>query len=343
MTLAILTCSPYFTDLALNEIRRHHPAIIPLSEVAAGKILLHTPTSFHQLTRPWQQKLPIYLHHCCPVENSLLLESDDDPLIELHQAVRCFIQPKQPVALQTRVIFNDDTPESESPFSVDDINDSLIHTIPELTLTDDCTNERVLSLILSQINRKWWAYLGISWANQNLSPYPDGCRPIKKNLPNRAGYKLLEALDTFGITLQAEQRALDLGAAPGAWTIVMRQHGLHVTAVAPKDMYPFLKDDPMVEVYQGLAEDYLYQIEGKFDLITNDMILDGQDAARLMVEYANHLQPNGLAIMTLKLRRQNRRRVMDHSLRLLRKAYHIVRIRQLVSNRNEVTLLLRPK
>jgi hypothetical protein len=71
--------------------------------------------------------------------------------------------------------------------------------------------------------------------------------------------------------------------------------------------------------------------------------LDGQPLARLMVDYAPQLRLEGIGIMTLKLRQQNKQRVMDHSFRILRKAYKIIAVRQLVSNRSEVTLFLRRK
>ena len=47
--------------------------------------------------------------------------------------------------------------------------------------------------------------------------------------------------------------------------------------------------------------------------------------------------------MTLKLRDHNRARIMEHAMRILRQTYKIIRVRQLVSNRNEVTLFLRRK
>jgi spermidine synthase len=92
-----------------------------------------------------------------------------------------------------------------------------------------------------------------------------------------------------------------------------------------------------------LAHEYLEQCHTTFDLIVNDMKLDTQDSARLMVEYARCLRPQGIAIMTLKLRDHNRQRIMDHAFRILRRAYKIIHVRQLVSNRNEVTLFLRRK
>jgi len=185
--------------------------------------------------------------------------------------------------------------------------------------------------------------LGISWAAHNLSPWAGGQIPITESVPNRAGYKLLEALAAFSIRLRQGDHALDLGAAPGAWTTLLRRRGLRVTAVAPTALYPWLTFDAGVSYQPMLAEEYLEHCRTTFDLIVNDMRLYAQESARIMVSYSQHLRQEGIAIMTLKLHLHNRRRVMDHAFRILRKAYKIVRVRQLVSNRQEVTLFLRRK
>jgi hypothetical protein len=97
-------------------------------------------------------------------------------------------------------------------------------------------------------------------------------------------------------------------------------------------------------VYQPLrAEDFLSRCQTTYDLVVNDIKLDVQDSARLMVDYATHLRREGVAVTTIKLRQRNQQRVMDHSFRILRKAYKIIQVRQLVSNRQEVTLFLRRK
>jgi 23S rRNA (cytidine2498-2'-O)-methyltransferase len=187
------------------------------------------------------------------------------------------------------------------------------------------------------------AYMGMSWAAHNLSPWAGGQIPVPEPVSNRAGYKLLEALHTFAIHLRKGDHALDLGAAPGAWTTLLRKRGMRVTAVAPTPMYPWLMLDPGVNYQPIIAEDYLGRCGDTFDLIVNDMWLDVRDSARLMVDYAEHLHPDGIAIMTLKLMMQNKQRLMDHTFRILRKRYKIIRVRQLVSNRHEVTLYLRRK
>ena len=185
--------------------------------------------------------------------------------------------------------------------------------------------------------------MGISWASQNLSPFASGKPHFHEPVPNRAGLKLLEALAAFDIQLRPGDHALDLGAAPGAWTEILHRRGMCVTAIAPLAMYDWLQANPNVRAFYTTAEEYLSHCDTTYDLLLNDMILDPQDSARLMVEYAAHLRPQGIAIMTLKLRLRNPRRVMDHAFRILRKAYKIIRVRQLVSNRKEVTLFLHRK
>jgi len=198
-------------------------------------------------------------------------------------------------------------------------------------------------MLIAPVETGFQVYAGVSWATQNLSPWPGGQMPIAEPVSNRAGYKLLEALATFEIRLRKGDHALDLGASPGAWTTLLRRRGLRVTAVAPTPLYPWLAVDNDVS-YQALrAEEFLTRCQTKFDLIVNDMKLDPQDSARLMVDYAQHLRHEGIAIMTLKLRSRNQARVMDHAFRLLRRSYKIIRVRQLVSNGDEVTLFLRRK
>jgi 23S rRNA (cytidine2498-2'-O)-methyltransferase len=342
MPLSILTCSPHFTDLALNELKRHTPSISLLSEVAPGCLLLHSPLSFDQLTRPWRHRLPIYLHHLCPVQFSVPLQGTPADLTTLQEVTKAQVDPKSPLIVQPRIL----TAAAELPlsfpcYSVDELITSLSQVVRMPIPAPEIPSGRVSSVVIGPDRKRWRAYVGVSKIEQNLSPWPGGVRPQQVDMPNRAGYKLLEALETFKINLPAGGRALDLGAAPGAWTLVLRQHGLQVTAVSPGRLYPQLRNDRWVTHRQMEAEVYLQQVEGIFDFIANDMRLAAQDSARLMVDYAQYLHPQGLAVMTLKLRQRNQSRVMDHSFRILRKAYQIIRVRQLVSNRKEVTLFLR--
>jgi 23S rRNA (cytidine2498-2'-O)-methyltransferase len=91
------------------------------------------------------------------------------------------------------------------------------------------------------------------------------------------------------------------------------------------------------------AEAYLASDPDPFDIIVNDMRMDGRDSARLMVGFARLLYPHGWALMTLKLPEQKREPILEHAFAILREAYTIAGARQLFHNRSEITLWLLPK
>lgn len=319
--------------MALNELRRHHPQLSVLQQICPGYLIVSLPQSFDVLTQPWRHSLPIYLHHLFPIHATISLDPNKPDWEPLKQAV-AQLAPAD-ATLQIRCLT-----DTGVNFSEHDVYGCLGQ---KPKANGHAPTGRILSMLFAKTGEGIIAYLGVSWATQNLSPWNGGQVPITEAVSNRAGYKLLEALDAFSIRLRAGDHALDLGASPGAWTTLLRRRGLCVTAVAPLPLYPWLAIDEKVDFQPMRAEEYLMKCQTTFDLIVNDMKLDTQDSARLMVQYAQHLRPEGIAIMTLKLRERNRNRLMDHALRILRQGYKIIRIRQLVSNRNEVTLFLRRK
>jgi 23S rRNA (cytidine2498-2'-O)-methyltransferase len=334
VTRAILTCSPHFTDLALNELRREHTDLTVLQHLAPGVILLQAPFSFDKLTRPWRHSLPIYLHHLFPVHAAVDLNGSRTDLDTLRQAVRDF-------ALSDAILQLRCTVESGLSYSLAEVWEAVCGE--SVTHNPETPVGRILSILIAPGRAGLRAYMGVSWATQNISPWAGGQIAFTEPVSNRAGFKLLEAIDAFDLRLGWGDQALDLGASPGAWTTLLRRRGLKVTAVAPTPLYPWLMFDPGVTYRPLLAEDYLPCCQTIFDLIVNDMRLDARDSARLMVDYAPHLRRGGIALMTLKLRARDQRKLMDHAFRILRHAYKIICVRQLVSNRKEVTLFLRRK
>jgi 23S rRNA (cytidine2498-2'-O)-methyltransferase len=326
VTHILLTCSPYFTDSALNEIHRQHPQTTVHQHIVPGIIALEAPCTFGEFTAPWRHKLPIYLHHLFPVD--IIVPLGDD-LRALKEVMRQIAPADTTIQVRSTV----------EAYGLTDIQRALGGDVSSI----QAPTGRVVSILIAPAEAGPQAYLGVSWANQNLSPWPGGNMPMTEPVSNRAGYKLLEALEVFCIRLRKGDHALDLGAAPGAWTTLLRRRGLRVTAVAPAPLYPWLTFDDEVIHEQVRADDYLHRCQTTFDLIVNDMYLDARQSAQLMVEYAQHLRREGIAIMTLKLAERHRQRVMDHSYRILRRAYKIIRVHQLVNNRKEVTLFLRRK
>jgi 23S rRNA (cytidine2498-2'-O)-methyltransferase len=332
LTHIILASAPSFEASALNEVRRSQPDTAFLKQIAPGYSFLETPLRFEKFTAPWRSRLPIYLHHAFPVYKVLNLKASLDDLTQIREMSRRIGSRDAIVQVQSTV-------ESRLPYSPAEIQQFLnekqdLHDISRPT-------GNILSVLLTDELPECKAYMGVSGASENLSPWPGGQIPITEVVPNRAGYKLLEAIDAFSVRLRRGDCVLDLGASPGAWTTILRRRGLHVTAVAPAPLYPWLMFDSEVVYQPLLAEEFLDRCQATYHLIVNDMKMDAQDSARLMVEYASHLCAAGIAIMTLKLRNRNRQRVMDHAFRILRQRYRIIRVRQLVSNRQEVTLFLR--
>ncbi len=191
-------------------------------------------------------------------------------------------------------------------------------------------------------------YLGISTVKENLSDWPGGMRHFaqKPEQISRAEFKLLEAMETFGVVLPEHSRALDLGAAPGGWTRLLLEAGMSVVAVDPARLDPRLVGHAHLEHYRGYAEAYLEDAIKKhrsFDVIANDMRMDAREAARLLLQAGKCLRTDGFIISTLKLPHATHEidpfKNLKAALSLLQKHFAIVQAHQLFHNRQEVTVI----
>ncbi len=201
--------------------------------------------------------------------------------------------------------------------------------------------QQVISVVILAETEGIRAWLGLSLAAQNLSNWAGGIHRFRRDPEqiSRSEFKLLEAVQVFQVPWVAGGQALDLGAAPGGWSRILRLYGQQVTAVDPADLDERL--GPGICHHRLSAQAYLAHSPGRFHLILNDMRMDGPASAHLMVAFAPHLEPQGAALMTLKLPHRQRLRVLRQSLDILRGAFSVVRARHLFHNRSEVTLYLR--
>jgi 23S rRNA (cytidine2498-2'-O)-methyltransferase len=358
----LLTAAPDYIEPAWQEFRQ--AASDPQAEqswqlsagghvgreaLAPGILLIHWPGSFLELARRWQVQPPIFVRHIAPVHVAL-----PDPTLPAIQeatesALIAYLDPDLTFSVQTRVVdWGGDAPGAGAgarlrPFEVNEALAAAVRQVWGATL-DVRRPQQVLSVLIVDSAGERNAYLGLSLAAHNLSDWAGGERRFQRDAGqiSRAEFKLLEALEQFRVELPAGGRALDLGAAPGGWTRVLRERGLSVTAVDPAQLHPALAADAGVRHLRMSAESYLAAGPGRFDLLLNDMRLDGRDSARLMVAFARYLRPAGQAIMTLKLPTDGLESVMRGSLDILRRAYRVSGARQLFHNRQEVTLWLLP-
>jgi 23S rRNA (cytidine2498-2'-O)-methyltransferase len=136
---------------------------------------------------------------------------------------------------------------------------------------------------------------------------------------------------------------LDLGASPGGWSRIARLHGLAVVAVDPAALAGQLATDTGVRYIQEIAQNYLRETNETFAVILNDMRMDAQVSAQLMVEAARNLQAGGWALLTLKLPKHGANEAVTAALARLGQVYELIGARQLFHNRSEVTVALRPR
>lgn len=189
-------------------------------------------------------------------------------------------------------------------------------------------------------------YVGVADASLCLSTWPGGERRFRKEEAriSRSEFKLLEAMEAFGLALPRTGTALDLGAAPGGWTRILLEHGLQVTAVDPAGLDARLRDHPRLRHVRATAEQFIPDAAA-YAVIVNDMRMSAERSAAVMVSCAGMLQEGGTAVMTLKLpeRGVTSRGVLDltdRCLNLLASAYARVRARQLFHNRSELTVVM---
>jgi len=361
MPQLILTCDPDFNDLALDEFRRDSIYGAPVAELAPGVWLAECDDGFWGLAESWQAKPPIFVRHLCPVDSIFPLTGagEDVPaLAELTQAdFAGALDANLPYSVQTRVL------DGELPYKPFDLNIALSGALTKATgaVVDVRAPLQVLSVICARLTgddaarfvfgaddgkrTTQYAFIGLSTTDLNLSDWAGGVRRFarEKGQISRAEFKLLEALEVFRIDLPPRGVALDLGAAPGGWTRVLRQKEQFVSAVDPAELDPRLADDKAVRHKRVTAEEYLADEPDEFDLIVNDMRMDARDSARLMVAYAGQLYRHGIALMTFKLPATDRQKIVEHAFSILRPRYEILGARQLFHNRSEITVFLGKK
>lgn len=354
----VLTCDEGSVDLAGQELSKVAPAALVAAHLAPGVLLVDAGQPFTQLADTWAAAPPIFVRHICPVQAVVALwggESDladlaacaDDRFIGSMHAASSF-------SVQARLL-------AELRYKPFDVNNALAAPLAASGAALDVRNPvQILSCVcaevppaaLERLSATWhetpgeamaYALVGLSAATANLSNWAGGMRRFarEEGQLSRAEFKLLEALELFRIDLPPRGLALDLGAAPGGWTRVLRQRGQYVTAVDPGALDPRIAADPNVRHKRMTAEAYLRDEPDEFDLIVNDMRMDGRDSARLMVACARLLYPGGLALMTLKLPETGRMPVLAQAQALLARAYTVAGARQLFHNRSEITLYLR--
>ncbi len=333
----ILTADAASGEWALAEVMAAAPGAHLSRWLAPGVGLVTLATDWTSLA--WQLRVapPIFCRHICPVQVTVELAREAADLETLTAAGSGFVDDldvTRPFSVQTRLL------GKRWPYGPYDVNTRLAEVLARSGAPLDVRRPAdVLSVVLAQDR----AYLGLSRADDNLSDWAGGMRRLRRDPQqiSRAEFKLVEALEVFGLDPAGTTLALDLGAAPGGWTRVLRGYGARVVAVDPADLAHTILQDAGVHHVRQLAEAYLSTTDTVFDVILNDMRMDARDSARVMVDAVGRLRPSGWAVMTLKLPQDATVATMEAALKILKRSYDVIGARQLFHNRSEVTVALR--
>lgn len=348
---ALMTCDPESEPFALQELRALFPAMPPPDWLEDGIALFAPGISFPEWAEQVRQGAPIFVRHIAPVQWEAALrgdESDIDVLLEILPHLAAGLNPAETFAVQTRILG-----EGKLPYRKFTLNNTLSDALERMTGAPmEC---RAPQQIVSALCTPACGFLGLSRAGENRSAWPGGEHRFKRDIEqiSRAEFKLLEAFHTFDLPLSGAEgqhrgRALDLGAAPGGWTRVLRQQGYAVTAVDPADLDARFRRDPAVQHVRKKIEEFLPTLKMRFALLVNDMRKDPLDSVEVMLQAAPYLLPGAPAILTLKLPHEVGGSTDTlHMVRLcldrLSRAYTVIGARQLYHNRSEVTVALKAR
>jgi 23S rRNA (cytidine2498-2'-O)-methyltransferase len=347
---AVMTCDPESEPFALRELREIFADLMVPTWLDDGIALLKLGGSFGDFAARLAVKSPIYVRHVAPVQWEVPLHTeatDLDALLARMPEIAVGINPAHSFAVQARILG-----EGKLPYRKFTLNSTLSAELERLSgAAMECRQPRQ---IVSVLCTPKCAYLGLSHVEENRSAWPGGEHRFKRDDEqiSRAEFKLLEAFHTFDLELPEQGRALDLGAAPGGWTRVLRGRGLNVTAVDPADLDARFRRDPGVEHVRKQVEAFLPTAKNRFVLLVNDMRKDPLDSVEIMLQAAPLLLPGALAVLTLKLPhevggKKDTKKVDTKSdtlatvrlcLQRLQRTYKILGARQLYHNRSEVTV-----
>jgi 23S rRNA (cytidine2498-2'-O)-methyltransferase len=357
--LYITVVTPELQRCAIAELSAVAPDLHKVTDFEQGAFLVETQQEPDTFAQALVHGEPIFVKHIMPVQGCIALtrrRSDDLPnLLRAAQSLDA-IRPGDHFTVQCRhvgkgsgytakdvEVFTGQVFECRGATPVFcDTNlrpvrgqDPSIDQYPDSELILEDWHKVVLYYLYGNVG-----YVGASTIGLCLNEHCDENRIFARRSRDvcRSEFKLLEALRRFRITL-TPGRALDLGAAPGGWTKVLADRGMHVTAVDPAELDPKVTRLANVTHVRQHAEAFAAQ--GEYDLLVNDMVLPAERSAALMVQTAPHLRPGALAIMTIKLPHHEPHKVVDEARTALSVSYDVLTAKCLFHNRMEVTLLLR--
>jgi 23S rRNA (cytidine2498-2'-O)-methyltransferase len=171
-----------------------------------------------------------------------------------------------------------------------------------------------------------------------VSRFPGGVAPVVDDLrpPSRAYRKLLEAELHMGARIGEGETCVDLGGSPGGWTFVAADRGASVVSVDRSPLRDDLMHHPRVTFLRGDA--FRFAPEAPVDWLLCDVAATPSRSLEMLARWLDQGQCRRFCV-TLKLKGDEAVSVVDSARRQLDGRPLRYEVRQLASNKNELTVI----
>ncbi|MDE1851952.1 MAG: hypothetical protein KGH69_04685 [Candidatus Micrarchaeota archaeon] len=186
-----------------------------------------------------------------------------------------------------------------------------------------------------------------------------------ERMVSRAEAKLLEAFDVFRI--KGKGIAIDLGAAPGGWSMVLAKKGYKVVAIDNADLeyekiegqrlstkvLTNLKKTKKTDINEMLRNVDIVHIRENANtafqkislkgvtMIADDMNIEPEQSAQLLMDYLGFAKKGAHLVMTVKCISKRVSKHVSKAEGILGPRFRIKSVKELPNNRQEVTLFAR--
>jgi len=335
----IVSYKPFYEPLLFNELNARCKGIKLSNRADSSAAFL--VEDYVSVLEEIEKEAFVFLQHIHPYQISRPIEGNNADMTvyaAMLEELLPYLMPEDRVTCQCRI-------DTGILFSYS--NQDLTKCLSEKLRTKGfCVEPATADTVVSLTVYKDVAYLGISRLEHNVSDWTGGIRFFSKadGVICRAEFKIEEAFQVFGITVEEGMTALDLGAAPGGWTHFLSRQGVSVDAVDPANLETEVKKAKNVKHYKMLAQEFAEKYkEKRYDIIVNDMKMDTNESIDILCEMSRQLKPEGCCILTLKLPKSNIQKRINVARQVLARRFETVQIRQLYFNRSEVTVFAKKR
>jgi 23S rRNA (cytidine2498-2'-O)-methyltransferase len=163
---------------------------------------------------------------------------------------------------------------------------------------------------------------------------------LEKDVPSRAYYKIAEAFEAFDLPFDFQERALELGSAPGGASQFLLEQDLKVLGVDPAEMDPRVTKNfnfkHIKRPFETLREE---DFKDDVDWIISDINLPPTVVMKEVYRLLTFLVPRGL-VLTLKMNELKHLDVVASIRESMRKnGFDKVYLKYLPSHKKEIALI----